>query len=384
MPPAIIQRTKDAAQIKELLDIFPVTALLGPRQVGKTTLAKTFLPDHIFDLENPRDLALLENPQLALEELQGLIMIDEVQRKPDLFPLIRYLVDNRQNQKYLLLGSASSNLRQQSGESLAGRIGYYYLTGLNIAETGPENINDLWLRGGFPRSFLAESDYKSMIWRSNFISSFLEKDLALLGSGIPSPVMYRFWTMLSHYHGQTLNYSELGRSFGLSDKTVKHYISILEDTFMVRILQPWYANVGKRLVKTPKLYLRDSGIFHTLQSIPSFSSLKTNPKLGASWEGFALEETISTLSKRDSEVFFYAAHSGAELDLLWQDNGMNFGAEFKYMDAPKTTKSMHHAVEDLDLHRLWVIYPGDKPYRLTETISVVPLCDIPSILPKLL
>jgi predicted AAA+ superfamily ATPase len=377
MPPSLIERVKDTIQVKELLDIFPVTALLGPRQVGKTTLAKTFRPDHIFDLENPRDLALLENPQLALEDLRGLIMIDEVQWKPDLFPLIRYLVDNRQDQKYLLLGSASSKLRQQSGESLAGRIGYYYLTGLNISETGLESINDLWLRGGFPRSFLAESDQKSMTWRSNFISTFLEKDLALLGSNIPAPVMYRFWTMLSHYHGQTLNYSELGRSFGLSDKTVKNYISVLEDTFMIRILQPWHANVGKRLVKTPKLYLRDSGVFHALQSIPSLASLKTNPKLGASWEGFALEETLAALSKRDNEVFFYAAHSGAELDLFWQEQGRHFGAEFKYMDAPRTTKSMHHAIEDLGLHHLWVVYPGDKPYRLTEKISVVPLREIP-------
>ena len=240
-----------------------------------------------------------------LEGLQGLIMIDEIQRKPDLFPLLRYMVDNNPNQKYLILGSASSSLKQQSGESLAGRIGYYFLTGFNIAETGSENANDLWLKGGFPRSYLSRTDRESMIWRSNFISTFLEKDLAFLGIKIPSSTMYRFWIMLSHYHGQTLNYSELGSSFGITDKTVKKYISILEDTFMLRILMPWHVNIGKRLVKSPKLYIRDSGIFHSLQGIHSLMELKTNPKLGASWEGFALEELVALLSKRGNELFFY-------------------------------------------------------------------------------
>ena len=379
MPPVIINRAKDYNQVKDLIRIFPVTAILGPRQAGKTTLAKTFQPDYIFDLENPRDLAVMENPQLALEGLEGLIMIDEVQRKPELFPLLRFLVDNNSRQRYLILGSASSNLRQQSGESLAGRIGYHYLTGFNLAETGLENLNALWLRGGFPRSYLSLTDRDSMAWRSNFISTFLEKDLAALGITVPSFVMYRFWVMLSHYHGQTLNYSELSRSFGISDKTVKHYISVLEDTFMVRILMPWHANVGKRLVKSPKLYLRDSGIFHALQDITTLFELKTNPKLGASWKGFALEEITAFLSKRDSEVFFYAAHQGVELDLYWQDKGQYFGAEFKYMDAPRTTKSMHQAIKDLNLRHLWVVYPGDKWYRLTEKITVLPLQQIEKI-----
>ncbi|MCB9287679.1 MAG: ATP-binding protein [Lewinellaceae bacterium] len=375
----MINRAKDYNQVKDLIRIFPVTAILGPRQAGKTTLAKTFQPDYIFDLENPRGLAVMENPQLALEGLEGLIMIDEVQRKPELFPLLRFLVDNNSRQRYLILGSASSNLRQQSGESLAGRIGYHYLTGFNLAETGLENLNALWLRGGFPRSYLSLTDRDSMAWRSNFISTFLEKDLAALGITVPSSVMYRFWVMLSHYHGQTLNYSELSRSFGISDKTVKHYISVLEDTFMVRILMPWHANVGKRLVKSPKLYLRDSGIFHALQDITTLFELKTNPKLGASWKGFALEEITAFLSKRDSEVFFYAAHQGVELDLYWQDKGQYFGAEFKYMDAPRTTKSMHQAIKDLNLRHLWVVYPGDKWYRLTEKITVLPLQQIEKI-----
>ena len=369
----IIERYKDRTAIADLLNIFPVTAILGPRQVGKTTLAKTFHPDHIFDLENPRDFALLENPQLALEKRTGLIMIDEIQRKAELFPLLRYLVDHNPKQRFLILGSASFNLRQQSGESLAGRIGYHYLTGLNLTETGTISMETLWLRGGFPRSYLTESDSQSMTWRTNFISTFLEKDLRGLGINVPAATMYRFWTMVSHYHGQTINYSELGRSFGINDKTAKQYLSILEDTFMIRQLMPWHANVRKRLVKSPKIYLRDSGIFHALQSINTMQELRTNPKIGASWEGFALEELVSLLGKRDSEVFFYGAHSGVEIDLYWQDKGKKMGAEFKYIDAPRTTKSMHQAIADLNLDELWVIYPGDKKYQLTEKIWAMPL-----------
>ncbi|MDX2249806.1 MAG: ATP-binding protein [Bacteroidia bacterium] len=368
-----IVRTKDEDSIQKLMQIFPVTAILGPRQTGKTTLARKFQADYVFDLENPRDLAALDQPQLALESLEGLIMIDEVQRKPELFPLIRYLVDRYPRQKYLLLGSASSNLRQQSGESLAGRIGYHYLSGFHLSDIGYDRMNELWLKGGFPRSFLAIGEEESHLWRTNFITTFLEKDLTALEIRIPAPVMYRFWLMLSHYHGQTLNYSELARSFSVSDKTVKQYLSILEDTFMIRLLSPWFANVGKHLVKSPKLYVRDSGIFHSLQTITTLQGLRSSPKLGASWEGFALEEVISFLRKKDNEVFFYAAHSGTELDLYWQDNGRNMGAEFKYMDAPKTTKSMLQAIEDLALDHLWVIYPGTQAYLLEKNITVTPL-----------
>ncbi len=372
-----LERKKDFEAIQQLLHIFPVTAILGPRQAGKTTLAREFKPDHIFDLEDPRDLVTMDNPQLALEGLKGLIMIDEIQRKPDLFPLLRYLVDHQPDQKYLILGCASSNLKQQSGESLAGRIGYHFLQGFHLSETGTEKLEQLWFRGGFPRSFLSKTNEESSIWRSNFISTFLERDLALIGEQIASSTMFRFWVMLSHYHGQTLNYSELGRSFGISDKKAKHYISLLEDTFMVRLLMPWHFNIKKRLIKSPKIYLRDSGIFHTLQSISTFSRLKTHPKLGASWEGFALEELTATLSKRNNEVFFYGSHGGVELDMYWQEQGLQFGAEFKYQDAPRTTKSMHQAIEDLGLDHLWVIYPGDRKYALTDRISVIPLKQIP-------
>lgn len=375
----LIERKVSIKAIQSLLAVFPVTAILGPRQVGKTTLSKAFQPQYIFDLENPRDMAILDNPQLALENLEGLIVIDEVQRKPELFPLLRYLVDSNPHQRYLILGSASSSLKQQSGESLAGRIGYHYLTGLQLQEVGQENRNQLWLRGGFPRAFLSSNEEQSMLWRSNFISTFLEKDLAVLGNSIAPSVMYRFWLMLSHYHGQVLNYSELGRSFGISDKTVKHYLSILEDTFMVRLLLPWYINLGKRLVKSPKIYLRDSGVFHTLQGIQTMDELRSNPKIGASWEGFALEELIAFLGKRDNEVFFYASHSGTELDLYWEGNGKKWGAEFKFVDAPKLTKSMHQALADLSLDHLWVVYPGEKSYPLSEKITVLPLQELKRI-----
>lgn len=368
-----IERKRSLLEIQSLLKVFPVTAILGPRQVGKTTLSKAFAPAHIFDLENPRDMAVFENPQLTLEKLEGLIVIDEVQRKPEVFPLLRYLVDNNPRQRYLILGSASSSLKQQSGESLAGRIGYHYLTGLQLMETGAEKMDDLWLRGGFPRSFLASDDAQSMLWRSNFISTYLEKDLAVMGSTIAPSVMYRFWLMLSHFHGQVLNYSELGRSFGISDKMVKQYLSILEDTFMVRLLLPWHANLGKRLVKSPKIYLRDAGIFHALQNIQTMNELRTNPKIGASWEGFALEEVVSFLSKRDNEVFFYASYTGTELDLYWEDKGRKMGVEFKFMDAPRLTKSMHQSLSDLSLDHLWVIYPGEKSYPLSAHVTVLPL-----------
>ena len=376
MEKPLILRSNELIRIEELLNIFPVTAILGPRQVGKTTLARLFNPDHSFDLENPRDLVQLEDPQLALEGLEGLIMIDEIQRKADLFPLLRYLVDKFPRQRYLILGSASSGLYQQSGESLAGRIGYHYLTGFNTREVGVENSQTLWLRGGFPRSFLAKDDRASSIWRNNFISTFLEKDLAILGSSIPAPTMYRFWTMLSHYHGQLLNYSELGRSFGISDKTIKFYISLLERAFVVRVLMPWHANVSKRLVKRPKIYVRDSGLFHSLQGIENIGQLKTHPKLGASWEGFALEEAMSVLRKRDAEVYFYRTHGGVEVDLFWISGGKNYGVEFKYKDAPVQTKSMIQAVRDLNLEKLWVVYPGDTSYQLSDFIQVLPLSQI--------
>ncbi|MFH1824995.1 MAG: ATP-binding protein, partial [Candidatus Firestonebacteria bacterium] len=285
----LIKRKFEIKDINKLISFFPVTAILGPRQCGKTVLANQVIFKHYFDLENPRDSARLENPQLALEDLAGLIVIDEIQRAPNIFPLIRYLVDSNSKQKYLILGSASRDLMQQSSESLAGRISYHRLGGFTLSDIGKTNLHKLWLRGGFPRAYLSRSTHESFLWIENYISTFLERDIPQLGISIPARTLRKFWTMISHYHAQVLNYSEIGRSFGISDMTVKKYINILEGTFMLRVLQPWYTNTKKRIIKRPKIYIRDSGIFHSLMSIESKKQLFSHNKLGASWEGFALE-----------------------------------------------------------------------------------------------
>jgi len=369
----MIKRLTDVDNIRKLLDTFPVVAILGPRQCGKTTISKEFNARHYFDLENPRDAARLEHPQLSLEDLSGLVTIDEIQRMPDLFPLIRYMVDNKPGQKYLVLGSASRELLRQSSDSLAGRIGYYRLEGFRVSDVGGENFKQLWLRGGFPRSYTAKSGEESLLWRENYITTFLEKDIPQLGIQIPSQSLRRFWKMLSHYHGQVINYSELGRSFGISDTTVKKYIDILESTFMIRIQPPWYVNVGKRLVKSPKIYLKDPGIFHSLMAIETLEQLTAHNKLGASWEGFALECVGKSVGKREEEMYFWSTHSGAEVDLFWQKGGKNWGVEFKYMDAPRLSKSMQIALTDLELDHLWVVYPGNDRYRLAKNITALPL-----------
>jgi len=372
-----IDRKTDWATLHKLMSVFPVTAILGPRQCGKTTLAQRLAADFYFDLENPQDLARLEQPQLALEDLTGLIVIDEIQRLPDLFPLLRYLVDQGKMRKFVILGSASRDLIRQSSESLAGRIAYLQLGGFRLSDIDAGDIKSLWWRGGLPPSFLAASDDESLLWRNQYVTTFLERDIPQLGIPIPARTLRRFWTMLSHYHGHILNYSELGRSFGISDMTVRKYGDILEGTFMVRILQPWYVNIGKRLVKRPKLYLRDSGLFHALQCIENPEQLYASPRLGASWEGFALECVCRTLGKEDGDLYFWNTHAGAELDLLWQARGQNWGVEFKYEDAPRLSRSMKTAVEDLELERLWVVYPGKAAYPLRENIQVLPLADVP-------
>ena len=372
----IIERKIDKNAIKKYIAEFPVTALLGPRQCGKTTMSKEFQFDHYFDLENPRDAARLENPQITLENLKGLTVIDEIQRMPELFPLIRYMVDTIPGQHYLILGSASRELINRSSESLAGRIAYYYLGGFGIHDILPKEIRKLWLRGGLPLSFTPESDEKSVRWREQYISTFLERDIPQLGINIPARTLFRFWSMVAHYHGQVINYRELSRSFGISDMTVRKYIEILENTFMIRILQPWHVNLKKRIVKTPKIYFRDSGLFHTLMNINNFEELTANPKLGASWEGFAMDCVCRSVGKRFDKFFFFALHTGGELDLFWQDSGKNWGVEFKYNDAPRLTKSMNNVVEYLDLSHLWVIYPGNQTYPLTEKITVLPISQI--------
>ncbi len=367
----MIKRSIDENKIRALMEQFPVTAIIGARQTGKTTLARQFNADYYFDLENPRDLAQLENPLLTLEDLSGLIVIDEIQRKADIFPLLRYLTDNNPKQKYLILGSASRDLIQQSSESLAGRIAYYKLEGFRPNDIGLENWKKLWLRGGLPPSYLAEDDGKSFLWRQQYVTTFLERDIPQLGIHIPARTLRRFWIMLSHYHGQMLNYSEIGRAFGISDMTVRKYVEILEGTFMVKTLWPWHTNVKKRLVKRPKLYFNDSGLLHALLSLETMDQLLTHPKLGASWEGFALNNLCRVLDKDENEYFFWATHSGAEVDLFWQDGGKSYGAEFKYADAPVLTKSMKIAVNDLGLTHLFVIYPGKSDYKISDKVSAI-------------
>ncbi len=368
----MIKRSYFLDQIKFQYNIHSICGLLGPRQVGKTTLAHQFAQQydnvHFIDLENPIDLKRLQNPMLTLSELTAdLIVIDEIQRIPELFPILRVLVDEKPR-KFLILGSASRDLLQQSSETLAGRIGYIELTPFSVAEVGEQK--KLWLRGGFPRSYNAKTNEESYAWRQAYISTFMERDIPNLGFQVPAAQMRRLWMMLAHNHGNMLNMSEIGASLGISHHTVRNYTEILAGTFMVRILEPWFENIGKRQIKTPKIYIRDSGLLHALVGVQSQEGLQVYPRLGASWEGFALEEIIKINHAQPEECFFWAVQSSAELDLLIIKNGKRIGFEFKYADAPTITKSMIAALEDLKLDHLYVIYPQKISYRLSDKISV--------------
>lgn len=370
----MIRREYYQQQIREALQIFPVCALVGPRQCGKTTLANVIKSSfdlvYHFDLEDPYDLRKMDSPKLLLESLEGLVIIDEIQQRPELFPYIRVLVDKNTNIKLLILGSASRDLIKQSSETLAGRIQYIELTPFNLREI--EDINKLWERGGFPNSYLADSDAKSKKWMKAYVATFLDRDLASMGFNISPQKMRQLWMMLAHYHGNLLNYSELGRSLGMTDKTVKAYLEVLEGTFMIRCLQPWFENIKKRQVKAPKLYIRDSGVLHSLLGIQN-ESIKFHPKLGSSWEGFALEEVISTLEVDDNDLYYWRTQNGAELDLLVFQGTKRVGYEFKYTDAPKVSLSMHIALKDLALERLNIIVPGKDSFRIHEHIYVIGL-----------
>jgi uncharacterized protein len=369
----MIPRKRYLISLRKAIKRTPVTCLLGPRQCGKTTLAHMFVGAedcHYLDMESPADLARLENPQLFLEPLKGLVIIDEIQQRPDIFPVLRVLSDRKNcPAKFLILGSASPSLIKQSSESLAGRIEFVELGGFNLEETGNRNMQKLWLRGGFPRSFLARTDDDSFAWRENFIRTFLQRDIPQLGISIPSSALRRFWTMLAHYHGQIWNASELGRALGLTDKTVRHYLDILTETYMVRQLQPWYENIGKRQVKSPKIYLHDSGLFHSLMSIPDSKTLWSHPKIGASWEGFMLEQILRNISS--PEVYFWATHSGAEIDLVVMKGGKRYGIEFKWSEKPSLTKSIHTVKQDIAPEKIWVIYPGKHTYKIDRQVIVV-------------
>jgi predicted AAA+ superfamily ATPase len=356
----------------------PVVALIGPRQSGKTTLARQFLASDsplYFDLEDPVVASAFENPMSSLAALRGLVVIDEAQRRPQIFPVLRVLADRAGiPARFLILGSASPELSRQASESLAGRVEIIEMGGFHLEEVEAEKSHGLWLRGGFPRSFLAESELDSMEWRKQFVRTFLERDLAQLGFRMSPQVMGRFWTMLSHYHGQIWNSSEIGSSMGISHQSARVYLDALEQTFMVRRLLPWFVNVGKRLVKSPKVFFRDSGIFHALQGIGSEQALIAHPKLGASWEGFALEQILAKL--RGEEAYFYAIHGGSDLDLYLPNRRL--GMEVKRRDAPRKTRSMEIAIQDLGLEELIVVYPGSRSYELAPRIRVMPLVEIVS------
>jgi predicted AAA+ superfamily ATPase len=358
-----------------------VTALIGPRQCGKTTLAREWVEAdslNYFDLENPRHLARLDEPMTALESLKGIVVIDEIQRRPDLFPVLRVLVDrpNRAS-KFMLLGSASPTLLQQASESLTGRIEFIEMSGFTLEEVGGKSLSKHWLRGGFPPSFLARNNEDSFIWREMFIRSFIERDLPQMGITIAPIALLRFWTMLAHYHGQIWKATEPARSINVNESTARRYLDVLTNVFMTRQLQPWFENISKRQVKAPKVYLRDSGLLHHLLGIRTERELLLHPKSGASWEGYVLEETLRAY--QPDQAYFWATHSGAELDLLMFIRGKRIGIEFKRMDAPKLSASMKISMEDLKLNRLLVIYPGSQSYRLAQNIEVVPLHEIANL-----
>lgn len=375
----VITRTDHLTQIGRLLRQFPVVAILGPRQVGKTTLARQVVQSWrgsttVFDLESLEDLALLADPLLTLRPLKGLVVIDEVQRRPDLFPSLRVLADDaRGARRFLVLGSASPDLLRQTSETLAGRVAHYELDGFSLGEVGPPHWDALWRRGGFPRSFLARSEQGSLRWRRELIRSYVERDIPGLGLRLPAPTLRRFWMMLAHYHAQIWNASEFSRAFGVAHTTVQRYLDVLTETFMVRQLQPWHENIGKRQVKAPKVYIRDSGVLHALLGLNTSRAIASHPKVGASWEGFAMDAVVSRLRARPDECFFWATHSGAELDLLVVRGTRRLGFEFKRTTAPTLTRSMRTAAEDLGVSSLCVMHAGTRTFSLSAGIRAVPM-----------
>ncbi|MFH0840078.1 MAG: ATP-binding protein [Candidatus Omnitrophota bacterium] len=378
----MIERRKESDAVRGLLARNPVVGIIGARQVGKTTLARQIVakdkrPHTFFDLENSEDISRLSDPMLALKNLKGLVIIDEIQRYPDIFPVIRVLADRPKNPaRFIILGSASPNLLRQGSETLAGRIVYHELKGLALDEVGVDHTQRLWLRGGFPRSFLASSLSASDEWRRSFIKTYIERDLPQLGINIQSHTLYRFWSMLAHYHGQTWNASEFGRSFGIADTTVRHYLDLLASTFVVRLLLPWHENISKRQVRAPKVYIADSGLLHTLINVRTMDDLQKNPKIGASWEGLVIEQIIRRLNAFEEHCFFWATHSGAELDLFVIRGNKRLGFEVKLTSSPSITPSMKSAIATLKLTSLTVIHAGEKTYFLDKKVRAVAFKDV--------
>jgi len=373
----MIPRPTHLHALRRLLKSYPVVGIIGPRQIGKTTLAQHIAKQHKgatthFDLEDARDLARLSDAAIALEPLRGLVILDEIQRRPELFPLLRVLADRRPvRTRFLVLGSASPEMLQQSSESLAGRISYYELPGLSLPEVQMKNQVRLWLRGGFPSSYTARTNSASDLWRCDFIKAFLERDLPQLGIRTPSAVLRRFWSMLAHYHGQIWNASEFARSFGVTNKTVNHYLDVLTSSFVVNPLQPWHENLKKRQVKAPKVYFADTGLLHSLLRLTTRVDLDSHPKVGASWEGFVIHQVIRHLGVAADERFFWATHGGAELDLLVVRGRKRWGFEVKRTSSPAITPSMRTALSDLKLQRLFVVHAGNHSFDMAKKIRAI-------------
>lgn len=374
---SMISRKRHLARVQELLERSPVVAILGARQVGKTTLARELAAESPresvrFDLEDPDDLARLAEPKLALGSLKGLVIIDEVQRRPEIFPVLRVLVDRPENEaQFLVLGSASPDLLRQTSETLAGRIAYHHLRGFSVDEIGIESAGSLWFRGGFPRSYLAETDSDSHEWRIDFVRTFLERDIPMLGSKIPPQTLHRFWRMLAHYHGQVWNSAEFARAFGVAATTVRRYLDLLAGALVIRLIQPWHENIKKRQVKSPKVYVDDPGLLHALLGIGTNEDLEAHPKVGASWEGFVIQETLTRLGARQEETYFWATHTGAELDLFIVRGNQRLGFEVKRTTSPKMTRSAHSALETLGLDRLDIIHAGEHTFALEDRVRAV-------------
>ena len=371
----MIQRTSIIAALNNSLSRSRVVVLVGPRQSGKTTLARELLEEdsvNYFDLENPASLARLDEPMTALRPLNGLVVIDEIQRRPDLFPILRVLADRKDTPaRFLILGSASGNLMRQTSESLAGRMERIVIGGFSLSELGSEAEQHLWLRGGFPLSYLAGSDVNSIAWRTNFIQTLLERDFPQWGVRAAATALQRFWTMVAHYHGQVWNAAEPARTLGVSESTTRRYLDLLTDAFMIRQLQPYHANLKKRQVKSPKIYVRDSGLLHQLLGIDSMKNLFSHPKMGASWEGFVIEQLLKT--EPHDQVFFWATHQGAEIDLILRRGDALYGVECKRTDTPRLTPSIRIALDDLNLKHVFVIYPGTQRFPLASRVEAVPL-----------
>ena len=377
----MIDRPHLTRRVSSALRHNPVVVLLGPRQCGKTTLGRAIAArrkSEYFDLEDPSDLSRLSAPMFALGHLRGLVVIDEVQRKPELFEILRVLADRPgPKAKFLLLGSASPHLVRGVSESLAGRAGFVEMSGFDLREIGPQNYRRLWVRGSFPRSYLARGEAVSSQWRGDFIRMFLERDIPQLGISIPARTLRRFWTMIAHYHGRIWNAAEFARSMGGSETTMRRYLDLLSGAYVIRQLPPWHENLRKRQVKSPKMYVRDTGLLHALLSLTTSKAILSHPKLGASWEGFGIEQVLGVTGARDA--YFWACHSGAELDLLLFRNGKRVGFEFKCADAPTMTRAIHAAISDLKLDRVFIVCPAGKSYRLERRVEVLSILDVESL-----